>query len=512
MNKKLLFYLIILVHLLVWFILKPAWPFSDDYCYASHASHLTDGSFHLSHDAFQSRFGVYFPTSFFFYCFGINPYTISLWPLIASLLTITIVYILILKIADESTALISSFLLSMNTLQILYSTALFPDIFIGLYSIAIILLLYYGKEIKPNKKTIPLLFVLFIFIGILTKETIFLTFPFITLIAITDLLKKRCSIFWKRTLIYTGIFSVLFFASFYFLTGDAFFKIRILFSGSSALYSDSMHQFMLANYSHNILKWLNNELGLIFILLYSLSILLTIKKYDLQNFKVFMSVYSFSLLLFLGILFYTDKYGVLFMMDRVWLITITPLCILTALFIKNTHQHFCVVLIVILSVLVWYNFNELSIRRGLLFTLFLVITLLTYYLTRKNVKWNIILLTPFLFVAINFVNGNSNYKAGSLQSGDEIKNQLEELNKTGKKIIITDKDFSENHIVYNGFKEYSNLIFSSFEKYDSTNQSRNVYVVVNNEDFAIPDFITNNSSKWKKEFDSKKLLIYKRVE
>jgi hypothetical protein len=363
--------------------------------------------------------------------------------------------------------------------------------------------------LKPDKRAIPFLFVLFIFLGILTKETIVLIFPFILLIAIADIYKKRHGQFWKSTILYTTIFSILFFASFYFLTGDAFFKLRI-YGMNNKLFSDSMRQFILKNQSSNILKWLNNELGLIFILLYSLSTLLTIKKYDLRNFKVYITVYSFFLLLIFGVFFYADKYSILFMMDRIWMLFIPPLCILTAFFIKNTHQHFCFVLILLLIALTFYNFTEVSFKRGILFALFLVVTLTAYYLTRKNVKWNIILFIPFLVLAINFVWENSNYRSGSLQSGDLIKKQIELLNAGDKKIILTDKDFADNHIIYNGFREYSNLTFYSFVKYDSLEQTKNIYVLVNNEEFSIPDYIIENPSGWKKEFDSKKLLIFKK--
>lgn len=511
MTKK-LFFLVILLHITAWLALKPVWPFSDDYCYAFHAFNFNT-SFHLSDNVFQNRFGVYMPVSGIFYLFGISPYSISLWPLLASLLTITLIFILISKYIDEKTALISAFLISMNILQLTYSTALFPDIFIELYATASILFLYLGREIKTDKQLFPLLSAACIFMGILTKETIALVFPFFLFIAILDIYKKQGFLFWKRFILYAALFTILYFTLFYFLTGDFFYKLNATVKyDNTGLYNMEIKEYILSNFENNIFKWLNSDLAIIFILLFATASILTIKKYDISDFKVFISTYAFLLLLIFAAFFCSDKYGVLFRMDRIWMLCIPPLCILTASYIKNIHLHFCIILIVSLSILTIYNFYIFGLKRGFLFALFLTTTLITYYLSRKNSKWNFLTLVPFILLSIRFVWSNSNYWVGSLQSGDLIKEQIELLNSTGKKTILTDGDFSVNHIIYNGFKEYSNLTFYSFSKYDSLESPKDLYVIINNEEFNVPDFIIKDLARWKKEFDSDKLMIYKREE
>lgn len=511
MNKK-LFSLIIVLHIIAWFVLKPVWPFSDDYCYAYHAYNFDISNFKLADNVFQNRFGVYLPVSGFFYLFGISPYTISLWPLLASLLTITLVYLLISKIVDEKVALISSFLISINILQINYSTALFPDIFIALYATLAILSIYYGRELKIGIKVYPFLFTFCVFAGALTKETIALIFPFILFVFILDLSRKQHFKFWKQSLLFGGIFLVFYLFLFYSLSGDLFYKLKATIDYNNAgLYTETMKEYISASYSKNIFKWLTSELALIFLLLFATSTLLTLKKYHISNFKVFITIYSFSLLFILIVLFHTNKYGVLFMMERVWMLSIPPLCILTAYFITNMHQHFCVVLVVLFSILTWYNFDVVDYKRGILFALFFTTMLITYYLGRKNSMWNNLLLIPFILLAIRFVWGNSNYKVGSLQSSDVIKNQIEQLNNSGKKIILTDNDFAENHIIYNRFKEYTNLTFYPFNKYDSLNKTENLFVIVNTEEKDVPNFILKNPTLWKKEYDSGKLFIYKKT-
>ena len=511
MNKKIIFFIIAL-HILAWFALKPVWPFSDDYCYAYHAHNLLEGHLNLTYNQFQNRFGVYVPTSFFFYLFGINPYSVALWPLIISCFTIVIVFLFVNKIADTTIALLSVFLISINTIQINYSAAIFPDLIVSFYCIGAILLLYYGRQTKNQKIIYPLLLNLFLLIGFLTKETIVLIFPFLLIVFCYDLFKKENILFWKRALVFGLCSAALLLLMYYCITGDALFRIKSLFQFNNQLLNEEAETFIRSNFSSNIFKWLNSEVGLVFLLLFSISTLLTIRKYDLSKFMIFISVYSFSTLLVFACFFYSDKYAPLFMLSRMWILLIPSFCILTAYFIANMHQHFCVVLIVLFTILTIYNFNTFDYKRGILFALFFATTLVTYYLSRKNKNWSYLLLLPFILLAIRFVWGNSNYRVSSLQSGELLRNEIEHLNASGKKTILCEEAFVENHIIYNQFKEYPNLNFYPFSKYDSLNQVSNLFILVNTEEVEIPNYVLKDSSEWKKEYDSGKLLIYRKLE
>lgn len=511
MNKKLIF-LIILLHIIAWLILKPVWPFSDDYCYAYHAHNLMEGNLNLTYNQFQNRFGVYVPASLIFYLFGTNPYTIALWPLLISCFTIIFVFLFLDKIADTTIALICAFLIATNTLQLTYSITLFPDLIVSFYCIGAILLLYYGRQYKNQKIIYPLLLNVFLLVGFLTKETIVLLLPFLFFVLCHDLYKKQNILFWKRSIVFGVCSFSIFFLIYYFLTGDAFFRIKSLFHFNNELFNENAETYIKSHFSSNILKWLNSELGILFLLLFSISTLFTIKKLDISNFRIFITVYSFSLLILFICFFYTSKYAPLFMLDRMWILIIPPMCIMTSYFIRNMHQHFCVVLIVLLIILTWYNFNYFDLKRGALFALFLVTTLVSYYLSKRNIYWSYLVLLPFILLTVRFVWGNSNYRVSSLQSGELIKNKIEELNNSGKKIIFCASDFAENHIIYNEFKEYPNLRFYPFSKYDSLKKASNLFVLVNSEEVSVPGFVLKDASDWKKEYDSRKLLIYRKVE
>jgi hypothetical protein len=151
-------------------------------------------------------------------------------------------------------------------------------------------------------------------------------------------------------------------------------------------------------------------------------------------------------------------------------------------------------------------------NRGVLFSFFLVSTLVTYYLGRKNKQWNLLLLIPFAVLAIRFLMENSNYKTGSIQSSNAIQQQLEKLNTSDTKFILTDTDLAESYTIYNGFKTYDHLKMYSFSKYDSLYSNGSLYALVNTEETTIPDFIKQNSNAWEIIFDEKGLLVYKKMD
>lgn len=180
MKNKLLF-LILLFHITAWFLLKPVWPFSDDYWYAFHAHNFLEGHLNLTYNQFQNRFGVYIPASFLFYFFGITPYTLALWPLLASCFTIAIVFLFLDKTANTTIAFVSSFLIATNTMQLTYSITIFPDLIVSFYCIAAVLVLYLGRQ-KDQKLMYPVLLNVILLLGFLTKETILLVMPFLFIV------------------------------------------------------------------------------------------------------------------------------------------------------------------------------------------------------------------------------------------------------------------------------------------------------------------------------------------
>jgi 4-amino-4-deoxy-L-arabinose transferase-like glycosyltransferase len=514
MQKKYLFLIPLLLHIIAWFALKPVWPFSDDYWYAFHAHNFLNGHLNLNYNHFQNRFGVYLPTSIIFFFFGIHPYTIALWPLLASCLTITLVWLFLKKTTNSNVALTSAFLIAVNPLQITYSIALFPDIIEAFFCLVAVLTLYHGRRQKQEKKIYPFLFILSLFLGFLTKETVLLITPFLLTVFFYDLYKKQNTLFWKRAIFMGICTTLLYFTSYFLITGNPFFRIN----GSVQTYTNNEFFnkadaiYLKKTYSSNIFRWFDEQLGYIFILITGLFSLFVLTKRSFGQLYFFISIYVITLLIAFTVLFYSTKYGMLFSRDRIWIFLVVPLSILSANLIiegKNKYHYY---LIAAFTFLFIYNYYTVSHNRGLLFGSFLFIALFSLYLMRKNKSWSLILLAPFFLLSTYFVYCNSNYRIALLQAGDLIKNQIEELNGYGKKNVLCSVDFSENHIIYNGFREYSNLNFYPFRKYDSLYRVPNLYVIVNTEKDTIPDFILKNPKIWGRQYDSGKLLIYKKTE
>lgn len=424
MNKKtintyFLLGIIILLHITGWLLLKPVWPLSDDYWYSFHAHDLLTQPFHLSSNHFQNRLGVYVPVSILFNYFGINPYTISLWPLIISVFSISIVFLFVEKLLNTTVAFISSFLISTNILQMTYSIALFPDLIVSFYCIAIVLLFYYGRERKPKQVIYPILINVLLIIGFLTKETILLIGPFILIVLIYDLYRKRNILFWKRTL-FLGFCSLVFLSLMYYLiTGDAFHRIRLMVDFvDHKMMRPAIEEQITSIWSSNIFRWFNNELGYIFLLLFSIPAFFTLKQEKLNSFKTYIAAYSILLLIEYIVLFHTKKYGVVIMCDRMWMLLIAPLSILSAYFIFKAENKFYIVLAVMLLLLAITNYYFINLNRALLFVMFLFAVISSYYLRKLNNKWSLILLLPFLILCIHFIYRNSNYRIGSLDPVD----------------------------------------------------------------------------------------------
>ncbi len=503
--------LILSLHFLGWIILKPVYPHSDDYCYAAHAHHFLHQHFELTFNKFQNRFWVYVPTAIIFYFFGINTYTISLWTLIASCLTIVVVYLIVNKIVDKTAATVASFLIAINSLQITYSIALFPDLIVSLYAILAVLILYKGREVK-NNLLYAIAFPIILLIGLFTKETILLLAPFILLIIVKDLIKKEHVLFWRRTFPMMFLAMVFFFVFYWIITGDSFHRIKSMIDfKDNYLMPDDDAAKLRAAFPTNIFIWLNGELGYIFLLLLSFPAFLFIHKIK-DSFCSFITCYSLILFLEFIILFHTTKYGAVFLQDRIWMPLIAPLSIVTAITIKEATWRTLWILFTGFLLYALLNSMMVSMGRELLYLSFPIIIggIILFKLNRQQVRASL-LLFPLFILYLNFIYGNSNYRVARLNSSNIIKEQIDIMEAAGdKNIVLTEGGLTDDIKIYNGFKEYQNIRFMNLDKVDSVSEFKNVYCMINSEETTIPKFITEHPERWKCIYDNHHLLLYKR--
>lgn len=509
-NKTAFFFtIIIFTNLACWLLLKPVWPFSDDICYVGRAQEFLSPGFQLTQNEFQNRFGVYVPASFLFRFFGANPYTISFWPLVAGIFTSCIVFETVRKVQNPLIALLAALLVSLNTLQITYSIALFPDLIVAFFATAAVLLLYQARVIESKKRTFPFLIALFIFLGFLTKITIILILPFFVLLFLADLSKKQQLHFWKQLLIAGTLFFALYLGIYYALTGDPFYRWKSIksFNEQTSSYG-YIRSYLNAHYTSYFPAWINAQLGYLFIFIFAIFSFFTIQLKKMNNLQFYLSVFTITLLGEYIILFHTEKYGFLFRQERLWMLLISPASILSVYFFFKAKRNLFLVVGSLFLLIGIFNYPLFGSNRLLLFLLFAIPLGMMCDLKEKPKIRFAVSLFPFFILAANFIYGNSNYRVGSLQSGNIIKEELERMSASGKKIVLSDEIFAGTHRVYNNGKEYENLTFYTFSKYDSLKNNK-VFVLINQECDTIPDYIKNDSLNWKLIVDKKKLLIYK---
>jgi 4-amino-4-deoxy-L-arabinose transferase-like glycosyltransferase len=406
-SKYFLLFLILLLHLLAWFALKPVWPTSDDYFYTVKAESIFSGA---SISELQYRCGVFVPASILLKVFGETDYTIALWPLIASLLTITIVYLFTSKYAGNTIGAIASGLIAINILQVMYSITLFPDLIVAFYSTALMLVLFHSRAKKDTSYTYPIFLNALFIIGFLTKETIVLVIPFLLFVMGRDMVRKENTLFWKRTLLFSGVAIIFLLTFYYIVAGSPFQRLRSIheFATKEIDYSKARAE-LTAMWNPNFFLWLNGEAGYIFMLLFSLPAIYTLRKTDLNDFKHFTALFFLFLFVELAVLFHIPTYGILFMQERQWMIIIAPLSILAAYFIVDWAGKEIMAVFVVALLLLPVNYFSIGHKRTLLLGLFcLMLSACEYLRIRRN--WKIpLLILPFVVLFIYFLLMNSNY-------------------------------------------------------------------------------------------------------
>ena len=94
---------------------------------------------------YENRVSIIFPLAWSLRLFGISAYSIALFPLFTSLLTIVMAYWLSERLFNRRAALITAALMATVPLDVYYATAIVPDTFIPFYTTATLLAFSYGQ-------------------------------------------------------------------------------------------------------------------------------------------------------------------------------------------------------------------------------------------------------------------------------------------------------------------------------------------------------------------------------
>jgi 4-amino-4-deoxy-L-arabinose transferase-like glycosyltransferase len=409
-KSSLLLCLLILLHLAGWLTMKPLWPSSDDLQYALNAVRFHPGSYHPGMNQFENRPGLFIPAALFIRVFGLNPFSISMWPLLLSTLSIALVFVVLQRVLGLWPAFTAGFLVATNTFQLGWALELFPDMPLAFFGILIVCALYFARmETGRVRRNYLLVYAISGVWALLTKESVLLIAPFIGLVFLEDLIKNRHLVFWRNTLIVT-IFSILIVLFLYYIwTGDPFHRLRSMYDFSAKHLIDSDgEEYILAGSPHTLLAWLISNLGYIFLLVLSLPAWVIFSKVK-NPFLGWILRYSFVIFIELAILFHTPKFGIVFMQARLWMFLVLPLAILAAAVIGEMNRSAIRIISLLLLLLCIYTFVEAGVRRALLFLMFESAAIFCLFFYKRFTWPRYVLLVPFLVLYLSFIFSNSNW-------------------------------------------------------------------------------------------------------
>jgi len=227
---------IIIALLLSWIGLRlhyaTFWFSSDMPTYVQLALLFARGNLDLFSQASTMRMGVFIPAGVFIKLFGNTSFSLMLWPLICSFLTLSGIFILTKKTLGIAPALFASFLYVFYPADINFSTILMPDLLLNTWqTLALLSFIWaYWSEEQKVKRNSLMVSAFFLMLAYFTREDAILVFPVFALGSLY-LFQNKFSV--KSILRALGFLlgALLIFLSiegliYYFSTGDFFHRLN----------------------------------------------------------------------------------------------------------------------------------------------------------------------------------------------------------------------------------------------------------------------------------------------
>lgn len=410
---------ILAVHIVCWLLLKPPVPHSDDLCYVQEGEKIIRNTYHINESPKNHRFVVILPALILTRVFGSNPHIISLWPLLCSLATITVLYFYLLRISKKA-VIIFSLLLSLNIIQIIYSTVLFPDIICAFFASACLIFVYKGRGENVHAMRNAVWAIIAFAVGFFSKEIILLVLPFCFFMFVHDCVQKKGLLFWRVFYCSFFVFVFLILCSSFALTGDALFFYKSVEQNHNLVFAPALDNInLLKRLTIEPVGWLFNQYGYIFLFLFAVPSLVFSRHIEpaQQQFYFFWRFYFFALLItyWLGSTS-LHHFAPVLLLDRMWMLLLLPLCILSAktisevLYQKESNA-ISLFLILIFVVAGFFSVCFATLTKTGLFLSFAAAVYISRK-TRSNKKIKrmqpLLILLPYVVLAFYFIFRNSN--------------------------------------------------------------------------------------------------------
>ncbi|MFM7823623.1 MAG: glycosyltransferase family 39 protein, partial [Bacteroidota bacterium] len=401
---------ILAIHMLFWLALRPAVPSTDDLCYLKDAIKVSEGTYEFNSSPKTQRLGIILPTCLFVSAFGTSPYAVSLLPLIFSIATILFIYLHFKR--DSSLALAISILIAVNTVQITYSCALFPDVVLSLFMFVIV---FSFSKRDENRMFWGFFSAITLVVAFFVKQLVIVLIPLLSYWILRDLIKRRNTHFHKAfTLTFLIVGSAVIYTV-YQTTGDALFLLKSVEENHNRVFADMPLGDLINRLTWQPFVFLNGLVGFWPLILLAIPAVI----HEIKNRSIGLHT---KYLLYLVCIFWfcstsLENYSPILLLDRMWLPILIPLCILSAkTIVWQTDAHPSWVNVLTSATLILsagLSFNRGNEGEGV----FYLLIPLTLLLIRKSKTLTALPesakaltgLVPFILLACWFVISNSNW-------------------------------------------------------------------------------------------------------
>ncbi len=171
---------------------------------------------------------VFVPTALFYWLWGVNAYTTSLWPLCCSLGTLMVVYFTFRRehpvAANWAMVFFGFYYFQLNTVTYLY-----PDNILLFLTLCCLIVLYQArKQLASSTKEVlyGICFVILNLMAFLTKETIVYALPFYLIIFLYQLNRGENRRFWVTSVLTGTLLLSIYFLMYEVFAGNAFQRFQ----------------------------------------------------------------------------------------------------------------------------------------------------------------------------------------------------------------------------------------------------------------------------------------------
>jgi hypothetical protein len=312
---------LLLLHIMLWLLLKPPVPHSDDWVYVQEGKRMMTSEYSLSESPKSHRFMVIVPVALSVRMFGESPFAVSLWPMLCSLMTIAGTGLLLRN--RGMMAVIASALISFNVIQVIYSSVAFPDAIVSLFALMTVGLVQYRQSDKPVH---ALALAVTLVAGFFAKQIMLLLIPYLMYQSWKDFKNHQCVLYWKAFYFFSFLLATAVLILSGVMTGEWFFLLQSVEEYHNKVFVNYTGTGLLYRLTAEPLVFLFHQAGYWPLLLTAWPAML-LKDAMLKAWKEYTAFILF--LLWLGTTsFY--RWAPLPLLDRMWMLLIVPLSILSA--------------------------------------------------------------------------------------------------------------------------------------------------------------------------------------